>query len=875
MQSQIKIWREIKMNAKALKKLMIFSVMFLLMSGIITTLSSMPAKAQTTYTNMQEGGSVPGPLASGVTADLELDTRAFLSFTPNPIGLNQDLLVNVWMNPPIHVSRYFKDYQIIFTKPDGKTDVITVDSYRADTTAWFQYKVDQVGTWQIQFKFPGGYFPAGNYTIHAGAVLSMQADSVVSFTNSVYYKPSSTPVQNLTVQEDMVSSWPASPLPTDYWTRPISPENREWWVIAGSYPSTGYVGGGATWDQLYPDTNTHWSDRYHFTPWVQAPNSAHIVWGRQEALDGLTGGPAGTSSQLTNPGTPSVIYDGRCYQTATVPINGVPTSCAECYDLRTGEQYYAIPTSQGGVTPTIVAYTSTFATLAGKPAVPGATAGAGIAAELLTISGENLMKIDPLTGEVDTNVSISPLTSRSCTYYMNQYVLGIQDLGRELPADQRYRLINWTTAGTNDDFNDRIISNTSYARSRLPSIIDYSVGIGADVSSIAPDPSVYATQMLITAYSLTTGEELWNKTVDEAPFVSSAMVADHGKLAVATEMGRFLAFDLATGAQVWTSEQMSYPWDAAGFGAYTIQSAYGLIFREAYSGVYAFNWTNGKIVWKYKASATPFETPYIDENGSPVYSFSWNGGGNPGIEIADGKIYVYTCEHTPSLPITRGWSLHCINVTTGAGVWNITGYMSAGAVADGYLTTSNNYDGYMYVFGKGQSATTVTAPDTAVTLGNSIMIKGSVTDQSPAQPGTPCVSDASMSVWMEYLHMQEPMPANVTGVPVTLAVIDANNNYRTIGTVMSDASGTFSYMWQPDIPGKYTVIVTFAGSESYGSSSAETSFGVVEAPTATSAPTPTPMSTAETYFLPMSIGIIVAIAVVGAILALLLLRKRP
>ena len=40
--------------------------------------------------------------------------------------------------------------------------------------------------------------------------------------------------------------------------------------------------------------------------------------------------------------------------------------------------------------------------------------------------------------------------------------------------------------------------------------------------------------------------------------------------------------------------------------------------------------------------------------------------------------------------------------------------MSKGAIADGYLTAANSYDGYMYVFGKGKSATTVTAPDVVV-----------------------------------------------------------------------------------------------------------------------------------------------------------------
>ena len=46
-------------------------------------------------------------------------------------------------------------------------------------------------------------------------------------------------------------------------------------------------------------------------------------------------------------------------------------------------------------------------------------------------------------------------------------------------------------------------------------------------------------------------------------------------------------------------------------------------------------------------------------------------------------------------------------------------------------------------------------------------------------------------------------------------------------------------------------------------------------PTSTSTPTSAPVSVADQYFVPAVIGIIVAIFIVGAILALLLLRKRP
>jgi hypothetical protein len=128
---------------------------------------------------------------------------------------------------------------------------------------------------------------------------------------------------------------------------------------------------------------------------------------------------------------------------------------------------------------------------------------------------------------------------------------------------------------------------------------------------------------------------------------------------------------------------------------------------------------------------------------------------------------------------------------------------------------------------------------------------------------------------MEYVYMQKPMPTNATGVPVTISVIDSNGNLRQIGTTTTDSSGTFGFTWTPDIPGSYTVFATFLGSNSYWGSSAEAHF-YASSPAATQAPTQAPQqSTVDQYFVPAVAGIIVAIAIVGAVLALLVLRKRP
>jgi hypothetical protein len=190
----------------------------------------------------------------------------------------------------------------------------------------------------------------------------------------------------------------------------------------------------------------------------------------------------------------------------------------------------------------------------------------------------------------------------------------------------------------------------------------------------------------------------------------------------------------------------------------------------------------------------------------------------------------------------------------------------------------------MYAVGKGPTQASVTASPDVSLFGSSVLIKGSVIDYSPGTrdsgiqlrfpEGVPAVSDGSMSDWMLYVYKQFPRPADVEGVTVTIDVLDSNNNYRNIGTAKTDGNGAYSFMWKPDIPGKYTLFVTFAGSRSYWPSHAETAFGVDEAVQAiTPAPTQQPESMAEQYFLPAVFGIIASIAVVGALVLLQLRRK--
>lgn len=180
----------------------------------------------------------------------------------------------------------------------------------------------------------------------------------------------------------------------------------------------------------------------------------------------------------------------------------------------------------------------------------------------------------------------------------------------------------------------------------------------------------------------------------------------------------------------------------------------------------------------------------------------------------------------------------------------------------------------MYVFGKGESTTTVSVPQTQITTNESVIISGTVLDQSPGQPGKAAVSAESMSEWMNYLHTQGPIPMNVKGVPVSIDAIDPNNNFVNIAKVTSDMSGTFSYVWTPTITGVYKITATFAGDDSYGSSYAQTAAVVVPASAGITFPEQQASSDNTMTILYAAIAIIIAVVIAVAVATLLILRKK-
>ncbi len=795
-------------------------------------------------------------LLSNVTAQdsITVQTFAYLAYRPNPIGVGQTLLLNMWLTPPTDWPGIpYHDYTLKITDPDGQTETIgPMQSKQADSSHWYEYKPEKVGTYKLQFIYPGETVPIGTpYESYNPPF------PIVGYTTyEVTYLGSESPITELVVTEEQVPGYEPTPLPAEYWTRPVSLENREWSTLLGDWPQVNYD-----------------DSRSNFQPYGTAPNTAHILWVKQWGVTGQVGGQYNYSVYSSPQYTAAYVdedgFHGRQRIWTTVyeikwAIGGLgfysENGRLHAVDLRNGEEVWV----KEGISIDALKNEEYITRAQGVPIV-------GYTPYILDF-GSTYRKYAAATGDLICEVP----GLRANAYDNNRYAYSVQNLG-----GQRY-LVKWDTHDIMENFTRRIVYNVTYP-------LNGNTGIWNDVGfyfgSGPAGTELEQSIALSGAFDLATGNTRWveNLTYSMIAFSGSAAVLADGKYIYAMYIGdddsqgmRLLtAIDLYTGNQEWLSEAPDYPWGS--LWSYSTAAAYGLAYFPNYAGyIYAFNTDTGEIEWKGGHSGpTGYETPY---GWQPFFS---------SILVADGKVYAGNNEHSEGPPYYKGKKLWALDAQTGETLWNIEfwlpGFGIQAIVADGMFIGTNYYDGRSYAFGKGPSATTVAASPKVSVHGSSVVVEGMITDISPAAEdpvvkarfphGVPVMSDEDMSAWMEYLYMQMAKPTEAVGVEVTVSVLDPNNNVYDVAVATSDDNGYYSATFVPEVPGDYKIIARFAGSESYYGSVAETFINVEEAPAPTPEAAAEAGSMADLYLIPSTIGIIVAIVVVGLVLVLML-RKR-
>ena len=798
---------------------------------------------------------------SYANAAVPTQTYAFIAANPNPIGINQPLQVSMWLADPPPTAAgaggdRWQGFTVTITKPDGTVENRGPLKSDAVGGAYFTYYPSMTGGYTFQMHYPGGQTMTG-FSFFTGA-----------FDNT--YLASDSKVYSITVQQEPITDPSGAPLPTSYWTRPINGENHEWSTI------------GSNW--LMPAWNSmsrSFDAGFAITPEGTAPNTAHILWTKELAFGGQVGGVYGTA--FFHDGRsyeyffkPPVIISGRLYYNDIYGNEGSNFGAAaaqptgwnsfSCVDMETGETLFTIP-NESIAFGQIYNYVSP--NQAGAFAYLWSTAGTDYKM-YDAWSGKYILTIANVTGGVQTfssdgslinyNIAVNPVDNKNYITCWNSSK-AIPPLPGGGANDWMWR--PYTFAGQTLDGNKGI--EWSKPTLNVP---------GENIAPLFGQAGLFDGNNILSmangvnfqAYSMKDGSFQYNSTLQPPTNIP----AKESLTGIASFLNTYefegtyysfvkatlqwVAYDVRTGQVKWITDPLTNPWGMYGT---SVVVAYGKFYAGGYGGdLNCYDNANGNLLWTYPTGSAGFQTPY---GFWPIYS---------GLTVADGKIIFTTSEHGNGVePLYTGEKIYVVNAQTGQTVWKVNGWFEQCAIADGKLVSHNCYDNRIYTFGKGPSAVTVSAPLTAVPVGSSIMIQGTVNDQSSGAKGTPAISDADMSAWMAYLYMQQPCPASANGVQVTLKATASDGTTTTIGTVTSDSSGLFKKMWTPTAEGEYTVTATFSGSDSYFGSYATTALGVSAA-----ASTTTPSSTSDstsTYIIVATIVILIAIA-----LATVILRKK-
>ncbi len=789
----------------------------------------------------------------------------------------------------------FHNYKLTITAPNGQvTEKIFETVEDSTSNQAYAFTPDQVGTYTLNFTFPG---------------------QVHEITGSAYdndtYLPSSD-TATLTVQEDPIPTLPVSPLPTEYWTRPIYGENPEWHTISsnwlGAWAPGYYNVAGSIAGAWFPGD-------------AIGPQTSHVMWTKVFQTGGIVGGehtlyPGGSwfegSAYNTRFWDP-IIMNGKLYYSEALSFKGGSNGPTVCVDLQTGETIWKrsdVPNPSFG-------YIYDVQDPNQRGAYPPILISGG---GIMSFGAITWRAFDAETGNPLFNITNVPSGAKVLGKQGEILIYSIQNAGT--PTQPNYYLAQWNssrlwegqysgasttpsivppiTDGRNPVLNDWNVSLSSLnTATKTPTILqaydDMLICLdgtfpAAGNNILSPPSSSPYTYIGIDLKQGSIGNVMWTKTIDP-PQGNLTVLFSGGDPTVNVfaeyyqETFQFIGYSMTTGQKLWTTtgDQEALSFYSTGYIGMGPQMAYGKLYSgPAYTGlIYCYDLTDGKLLWTYG-------------NGGEGNSTN-SGFAAPGryptvvVAIGDDTVYACTSEHQVETPIYKGALLRAINATTGQEIWTLSndnnGAYLSWAMADGYAATFNGYDNQIYCIGRGPTKTTVSAPDIAVTQGTSIVVKGTVTDvaagtqqteqQGKFPNGVPVAADKAMKDWMGYVYQDQQSPSTFIGVPVTLSVVDPNGNYRIIGTTTTTQSGTYSLTWTPDIPGTYQVTATFAGTNAYYPSNSQNAFAVSEAQATPTPQATQPASLADQYIIPGIIGIIIAIAVVGVVLALLVNKKRP
>ncbi|MCL2643546.1 MAG: PQQ-binding-like beta-propeller repeat protein [Candidatus Bathyarchaeota archaeon] len=797
-------------------------------------------------------------------AQSDVFTWPFVDAVPKIAGVGQPVLINWGLINYLGDTNDGWNVTLQIFYPNGKVENISGKTWSTGTVGR-KMAFAEPGDYILRCAFEGERYNNRNYAASLSKNMTLQ---IVEG----YWKP----------------DHPGHSIPTEYWTRPVDSQLREWYTMMGSWLITRDSRGAPL-----------------YAPYNFAPESAHILWSMPigDNFGGLAGGDSGPIGYETGE-----AYDGKFANSLIISgvlyfnryVSNSPKQTVVAVDLHTGKIIWEKDFNFGNAAANRPS--------SGQILTFISENNRGTWSYLWFTSGTNMYAVNPATGDLVYNMTSVP--GGTIYYGPSGELLKYRMVNYGTAASPRWYLQRWnatyvvndgTRNGTADAWGTNVRGRTYNADilgwdlnvsvaglTFIPGQVNVAVasatgslaGASQQAAPITVQPEVRAVfgntsanGVTLTGISLdpeNNGYTMYNSRTWQAPkewadLQSRGWAAhshDDGVSVIWTKDNtKNYAFSLETGRFLWESESQ-YATDA--WASRTGCIAYGNFYTASTSGIlYCYDVKTGELLWTYEAT-DKYNESYHGENWWLIIQF-----------ISDGKVYVGHEVHSPTLPISRGAPYLALNATNGELIWRIDGafrqnhWGGRSIIGDSVIATMDVYDQQVYAIGKGPSEMTVTSSNAVTNAGTTILVSGTVMDVSPGTEsdslkmrfpkGVPAVGDDSMNDWMLYAYKNFAQPMNVKGIEVTVYAWDVNNNEMVeIGTTESDSRGRFSIRWTPEKEGDYDIWAYFEGTKSYYGSDAKAEIAVLDAPVT---PEPEKNPPYEWYIIGMGIAIIAAIAI--------------
>jgi hypothetical protein len=824
------------------------------------------------------------PNANAQSTPRQITTFPFVDAIPKTAGVGQAVLINWGLINFLNNVNDGWNVTLQIIHPNGKVENHTGKTWSTGTVGR-RLSFSEPGNYTLRCIYDGETYRWGN-----------------TLQNGGYYKPSISENVTLQILEDWRKpDYPGHLHPTEYWTRPVDSQLREWYSIMGS------------WLYSQGDYNNPKN-----APYNNAPESAHILWSMDigDTNGGLAGGATGTSPYQAGDAyegrfygaviVSGVLYYNREFVTSGSSSVPIKSQMVVAVDIHTGKVLWERNFAGIGNARIGLAQIQTFITENSR----GSWSYLWIGNANTITTSTSLWAIEPKTGELRYNMTNVP----TGTFYygpsgelLKYAVTNIGDA-----TNPNYRLTQWnsTFVVTNNatGLAGAEWGSSVHTRNTLGEVRSFDGRAGYDINvsisglTTAPGNIVAAfpedriicsttpnaNGFFFTGISLNEdnrGSLLFNRREFKAPdewaafdfsmatyqtgWISNAFSQeDLVGVFWARESRKNYGFSLETGRLLWETETRIY---ADAWAAREGIISNGKFITSSVGGIiHCYDVKTGKLLWTYE-NTDKYNESYHGENWWTIVCF-----------VSDGKAYFGHFVHSPTIPLTRGAPFFALDIETGDLVWEIDGafrqsqWGNRAIIGDSIMVTQDYYDSRLYAVGKGPSEVTVAVSNAITTAGQPIKVTGTVMDISPGTEqdnlrfnfpkGVPAVSDESQSNWMLHVYKQFAKPMDAVGIDITVYAYNIDTKELIdIGTTTSNARGTYAIDWTPNKEGTYDIWAYFEGTASFYGADAQTELSVYAAPPPPPEPEPNPPY--EWYIIGVGIAII-AVVLIGILLIL-------